>query len=597
MKKTLILILVSLLLIDVSAQKDREIPLKEYFADAEFFFIQEYYLDALSDYLEVYKRGYENNANINYHIGICYLNIPGQKDRSILYLEKAALNASEKYRESTLNEVYAPLDVYLYLGNAYRIQNQLDTAIGRYNEYLEFLDDKMESERGFVNKQIAACNLAKKYIEEPVKVEFENMGKHINTNKANYNPIISGDGQSMVYMSTMPFYEAVFYSQRRGNNWGRPVNITPQLMSDGDQIATGLSYDGTKLLLSRGDAFDSDILFSELNGDGEWKSAKPFKEINTKYWESQASFSADGKTIFFASNRKDGLGEMDIYRIDQDDKGNWGVASNLGEPINTSLNEDAPYLSADGTKLFFSSQGHKTMGGYDLFYAVLSDTGWGEVTNLKYPISTTDEDLFFYPINNGDEGCVYRIEEDGYGSYDIYTLHYLTEEEIEAAIAEQISEEVEEEEEVAVVPSIEPLVIELNPIFFRFDKTTYPDEVNEQLDVVIDILKNNSTASVVIIGHTDAMGPESYNLELSKKRAREVMRYLVKAGIPAEKIETIGMGEKHFVAKNTNADGSDNSEGRKLNRRVELELKGLDSKNFIIKKVDFVPEKLKYESK
>ncbi len=593
MKKTLILILVSLLILNVSAQKDREIPLKEYFADAEFFFIQEYYVDALSDYLEVYKREYENNANVNYHIGICYLNIPGQKDRSISYLERAALNASGKYRESTLSEVYAPLDVYLYLGNAYRIQNQLDTAISKYNKYLELLDDKNVSEKDFVNKQITACNLAKQYIDEPVKVEFENLGKHINTNKANYNPIISGDGQTLVFMSTMPFYEAVFYSTRRGNNWGRPVNITPQLMSDGDQIATGLSYDGTKLLLSRGDAFDSDILYSELNDDGEWKSAKPFKEINTKYWESNASFSADGKTIYFASNRKDGIGEMDLYKIDQDENGKWGTATNLGEGINTSLNEDAPYIMGDNKTLYFSSQGHNTMGGYDLFYAVLNDTGWGEVTNLKYPISTTDEDLFYYPINDGQDALVYRIEEDGYGSFDVYQMHYLTEEEVEAAIAEQISEEVKEEEEIAVVAPAEPLVVELFPIFFRFDKTTYPPEVNERLDVIIDILKNNSSAAVVITGHTDSMGPESYNLELSKKRAREVMRYLVNAGIPSEKIEVVGMGEKQPVAKNTNANGSDNIEGRKLNRRVELDLKGLDSKNFIIKRIDFVPKELK----
>ena len=290
MKRFLPLLISSLITLSVTAQK-KDIPLKEYFADAEYFFVQGDYIDALSDFLEVSKRGYENNANINYRIGICYLNIPGLKEKSISYLESAAINASSKYRESTLNEIYAPLDVYLFLGNAYRIDYQLDTAVVRYRQFLDLIDDRSVEDIDYVEKQIEACHIAQEFINSPRRVLFTNFGRLINTSSSNYNPLLSGDGNTLVYMTKLPFYEAIFMSRKRGKNWTRPVNITPQLMSDGDQVVTGISFDGNTLLLAKADAFDSDI-YSSVIKDGLWSKSKPIsKTINTKFWESHASFS------------------------------------------------------------------------------------------------------------------------------------------------------------------------------------------------------------------------------------------------------------------------------------------------------------------
>lgn len=577
------------------AQK-KDIPLKEYFADAEYFLLQEDYVDALSDYMEVYNRGYENNANINYHIGICYLNIPGNKEKAIPYLEKAALNASGKYRESSLNEVYAPNDVYLFLGNAYRIDYELDTAVARYNKYLSLITDKSVEEQEYVKKQIEACYIAKEFVISPQKVHFDNLGSVINNNSSNYNAVVSADGSTLVYMSKLAFYEGVFMSKRRGDNWGRPLNITPHIMSDGDQVVTGISADGKTLLLAKSDLFDSDIYISYFE-DGQWSKSKPIsKNINTKYWESHASFSNDGKTIYFTSNKKGGVGEMDIYRSEMDEKGDWGEAKNLGEGINTTLNEDTPFISADGTKLFYSSQGHRNIGGYDFFYSEWKDTAWTYPQNLRYPLSTTDEDLFYFPIGNGENALVYKMLEDGQGMYDIYEVSFPSEEEIEESIVLQIEEDVEDEaEEMPEVVEVVELL--LTPVVFDFDKSEISTGAKADLKAIALVLQANQQAKLKVIGYTDALGPENYNLRLSEKRAMKVANYVISLGVDNEQVEYEGKGESNFIAPNTTASGADNPEGRKYNRRVEFEVSGLDNERYMIKKISIVPEHLQLNKK
>lgn len=592
MKRTLFLLLFSLCLSTVDAQK-KEISLKEYFADAQFFFTQEAYIDALSDYQQVYSMGYENNANINYHIGVCYLNIPGQKFKSIPYLEKATLNASLKYRESTLNEVYAPLDAYLYLGNAYRIDNQLDTAIARYKTYLGMISEKSQVEKDYVNKQIESCLIAKEYMDNPVPVSFINMGSLINTSSSNYNPVLSGDGNTLVYMIKLPFYEAVFMSQKRGKNWSRPVNITPQLMSDGDQTITGISYDGKTILLAKADVFDSDIYYSEFV-EGQWSKSKSIsKNINTKFWETEASFSADGKVIYFSSNRK-GDGTMDLYKSVLGTDGDWGMPVNLGEGVNTPLNEASPFVTADGKRLYFASQGHRGMGGYDLYFAEWNDTSWTNPQNLNYPFSTTDEDMFFYPFKNGEIGYVYKILENGYGVYDIYEVT-LVEQKEEPEHIEPVSEPIAlvvEPTEIKTDSVIkpEPAVIELRPILFGFDRSVIQNDTLSGLAFLAQLLLDNPQMKIRLSGHTDALGSETYNQYLSERRAKTIANYFIGKGVSSKQLEVIGMGEKSFIAQNTTSSGDDNPEGRKYNRRVELELIQYPTDKYLVKSINIVPD-------
>ncbi len=588
------------------AQNNDE-TLREYFLDAEFFLEQEAYVDALYDYLEVYNRGFEDNANINYRIGVCYLNIPGQKEKAIPYLIKAVENTTDKYKEGVLRETKAPIDAVLYLGNAYRINNQLDKAIDTYNKYKDLAIDYDKKAVEFADKQIEACQIAKEFINDPVHFEKTNLGPVINTSSSNFKAVVSGDGNTLLYMNELPFYDAVYYSKKVNNEWTTPVNITPQIQSDGDQYVCSVSYDGTRLYLSREGNFDSDIYFSNLV-DGQWTKSAPLgNNINTKYWESHASISKDGKTLYFTSNRKGGEGEMDIYKSQLDNDGKWGEAVNLGNKINSALNEDTPFITEDGKSLYFSSQAHKGMGGYDIFVSHLdsSSGNWSTPENLGYPINTTDDDLFFYPWDNGKDAYVSLFSDEGYGKEDIYRLKLVPEEEIEETIAEAIAEDVDEEDALQKIDTIstsdtvtipekqeEVKVFELRPLYYGFDTYRLSEEGMKELNRMIVLLNDNPNIKLVVSGHTDALGPDSYNQGLSEKRAQAAVDYLVNKGIDKSRLKAVGYGEKRPVAINKNPDGSDNPEGRKYNRRVEIEVSGADSSSIIFKKAT-IPEEFR----
>jgi hypothetical protein len=160
---------------------------------------------------------------------------------------------------------------------------------------------------------------------------------------------------------------------------------------------------------------------------GKWTAIKKLNDnINTKYWESHASVSYDGKTLYFTSNRKGGYGGLDIYSSTRADvnQDNWEKPVNLGPDINTPFNEETPFISPDGKTLYFSSYGHFNMGGYDIFYSNLLENGkWSVPLNMGYPINTTDDDLFYVPVQDGNFAYVCRYyPEENYGKTDIYRV-------------------------------------------------------------------------------------------------------------------------------------------------------------------------------
>lgn len=421
MKSLMNILLVALIIFpDARAQYSKEI--KSAFKDGEYFLAYEAYEDALAGYQKVYKE-FPDNAYINYRIGICLLNIPGKKAEAIPYLEKAVLSASDHYVEGSISETHAPYDSYFYLGKAYHLQYNLEKARENYEKYLSLLDPDDEVNQAFVRQELASLDNARKLMKHPVYFKTESPGDNINTANKDFDVVISGDESVMVYITSLKFYDALFFVKKSGNNWGRPINITPQVQSDGDLYPTGLSFDGKTLLMSRNDKFNSDIWVSDYEGN-EWSKARKLgKNINTKYWESSASFSPDGKQLYFTSNRKESIGGLDIFVSEWDEIENeWGPARNLGGVINTALNEETPYFTPDGKKLFFSSQGFNTMGGFDIYYSDrISDTSWSAPVNLGYPLNTTDDDLGFVPVGNGDFGY-YSVfdQEKGKGDKDIY---------------------------------------------------------------------------------------------------------------------------------------------------------------------------------
>jgi WD40-like Beta Propeller Repeat len=421
-KRAVCLLFTLVLLVPVRAQEDKD--LQDSFLEAEYFLLNESYTDALSYYLQLYEK-MPDNANLAYRIGVCYLNIPGKKNLSIEYLEAATKNMSAKHKEGTVEEVTAPYDALFELGKAYRINYRFDKAKEIFTKYLATLLPDDHENIDFVNNEIKVCDNAKDLISKPVTFTEENVGDLFNDDKSNFNPLISADGKSFAYMVSLKFYDAVMFSRNINGKWTAPVNITPELQSDGDFYISCLSADGKLLFLSKDDHVNSDIYVSTFNGTNWSKATKLQKNINTKYWESHAFISEDGTQLIFASDRPGGFGGLDLY-ISHKINGDWGPAVNMGPEINTQFNEDRPFLINNGKTLFFSSQGHENLGGYDLFRSDLQSNGlWSEPKNLGYPINTPDDDIFFMPVGDGKSGYYAKFKETGgYGKEDIYKITF-----------------------------------------------------------------------------------------------------------------------------------------------------------------------------
>ena len=396
--------------------------LQEVYLDAEYFLMKEDYADALGSYLQLYEKN-PDNANLAYCIGVCYLNIPGKKNLAIDYLETASRNMSAKHKEGTLTQVAAPYDALFYLATAYRINYRFDKAKEVYTRYAATLMADDHANRDFVNHEIEVCDKASEMIEKPVVYTEENMGEMFNDEKSQFNPVISADGKSFAWMVTEKFYDAIMYSKFSAGKWSPPVNITPDLQSDGDFYISCLSADGKLLFLSRDDSYNSDIYYSALRGETWSRTIRLNKNINTRYWESHGFISEDGEQLVFASDRPGGFGGLDLY-ISKKVNGDWGPAVNLGPEINTPFNEDRPFLINKGKTLFFSSQGHENMGGYDIFRADKQSNGlWSKPGNLGYPINTPDDNMFFMPVGDGKSGYYPEIKESsGFGREDIYRI-------------------------------------------------------------------------------------------------------------------------------------------------------------------------------
>jgi outer membrane protein OmpA-like peptidoglycan-associated protein len=602
------LFLISLLTLTVFnqlyAQKDL---VKEDFYDAEFFLLEEEYEEALYSFQKVYKSNLQDNANINYRIGICYLNIPGQKEKAVSYLETAVKNISDKYKEGSFTEVFAPADAFLYLGNAYRINNQLDKAIESYNSYLKISLKLSQIEIDYTNQQIESCKRAKEAIKNPAPIHKENLGRTYNTSLNNFSAVFSGEDNSMAYMTAQKFYDAVYFVKKVNGEWTNPINITPQIESDGNQYVCSISNDGINLYLVRIDNLDADILISDFSM-GRWSPSKSIgKVINTKFFESHASISPDGKTLYFTSNRTGGLGGMDIYSSNLSEMGVWSEPVNLGNTINTPLNEETPFISADGKTLYFSSQGHTTIGGYDVFTSsLLANKSWSDPEPLPYPINSTDDELFFFPDSQKKGGYITLYDVEGFGDGDLYYVRLIEEEEVQTALQDKL---VEVPIEVAPVVE-EPAVIEkpvkiqevkvpsikftIKPVFFGFDSYLLSDATKEKLDELTKALNEYPLLNIEVRGYTDAMGPYEYNQMLSEKRALAVTEYLINNGIDPKRLKNKGLSESENIAINNFPDGRDALEGRKFNRRVEFRTIELGGALLIIEEAP-VPEELRVE--
>jgi len=385
----------------LNAQKIAPSP-DDLFAEANEYIFAGDYAEALPVLLGLYKNGH-TGAGISYKIAECYLNIPGQRTRSIPYLLTAVASVSDSYTGKLLTEAVAPAKSLLFLGIAYRLAGRFNDAINAFGSYEEKLPAGDRDERYITAMHAEKCRNAIEMIESPAAVKADTLSLPVNPGLTAFNPVLPANEQMIVYMDRLKFYDALMVSLRSDSAWLPPENMTPVVGSDGDHLVTGIHPVNSALLFTIDEPYRSGEIYSSSRLNENWSKLEPLDEpVNSQFNETHASFSPDGRFLYFTSDRKGGLGGLDIYKSMQLPTGKWGEPENLGPNVNTPLNEETPFVTPDGKTLFFSSQGHYNMGGYDVFFSSGDSNGnWLPPVNAGYPISTPDDDLFFFPLSSG----------------------------------------------------------------------------------------------------------------------------------------------------------------------------------------------------
>ena len=285
-----------------------------------------------------------------------------------------------------------------------------------------------------------------------------------------------------------------------------------------------------------------------------WMGIRSLGEtVNSTAWDSQPCLSLDGKELFFASRRN---GNADLYHCYRDEEGNWSEPENLGQVINTQGVEMAPYLHPDGKTLYFSSDTHTGMGGYDLFVSRRNEAGeWSEPMNLGYPINTPGDEINFIVTADGHTALISSIREGGFGGYDIYRFQ-LQDEDLKPALVNVYDYVVEDLNPGTVVPLVN--------IQFEFNSAALTEDSAEGITMLKAFLENHPEISVELAGHTDNVGTDAYNLKLSEERAEVVRQALIANGIDEDRLTAKGYGAtKPLYPNNT-------EEYRAMNRRTEM---------------------------
>ncbi len=611
---------------------------------------------ALQEYLKAYR--YNNiNPVLNYKIGVCYLQSINPK-QSLFYLKKVY---------DTLPNI--TWDLPLKLAMAYHSNEKFEKAIKLYETAKKFIpEEKRQTYIPFINKKIKECKNGLQLIKNPKIIKIDTI-ENINSEYPDYHPLITPDNKMLIFTSRRPnktgtidpvdgfYYEDVYMSTKENGNWSYPKNLNTLNTSYHD-AAVGLSLDGKTLILS----INGDLYYSEYYS-GKWTKPKPFpKTINSEEAETSAALSPDGKTLYFTRGLtlNSFTSNADIYYSTKDSLGNWSEAKPISNVVNSPYDENGLFMFADGKTLYFSSKGHNSMGGYDIFMTRENDDGtWSKPVNLGYPINTPNDDIFFAMAGNGFtayySSYIDSSEIPNRGNLDIYKITIYdnfivqtTEDNLIAAIAQPTKETILATP-VAIIkgkildqnglPIKAEIIIKdintgkivyktysdpktgeylislptgknyamtiskqgylfhseninlinenkytevnknmtlknininstftLKNIFFDFGSDKIRKTSYAELNEVVKYLKQNPNIKIEIGGHTDNIGSEKFNKQLSLNRARAVAAYLINNGISADRIKTKGYGFSKPIAPN------DTEEGRAKNRRVELKI-------------------------
>lgn len=385
---------------------------------AEKLFQLRNYASALPLFLQLETAGAETE-HLDYKIAKCLIASDEINNRA------NAAGYFEQIDVSSFKEL--PRDYYKDFGDAYMYNEQVEQALIMYDKMLSSAGtDRREKSKA--QKRIDWAKNAYSLMRIPKNVKIERLGESINSEFIEYNPVVSADERVMAYTALRPaesktgekMKEDILISHNETGSWSMPQVV--QVQTPNNYGTAGISADGQEMIIFIGDQSNGSLYKIHKDGNA-WTRPIPIDGgVQSKYMESTASVTPDGKVIYFASNRPGGYGGMDIYKSTRSEDGIWGRAENLGPEINTKANEDAPFIHPNNQLLFFTTDGHNGMGGNDIYKSEFKNGQWDTPKNMGYPINTTANDNYFTLIADGSRGYFSSDRKGGMGGQDLYVM-------------------------------------------------------------------------------------------------------------------------------------------------------------------------------
>jgi len=381
---------------------------------------------ALQEYEYAYKFN-PKSADLNFKMGNAYL-YTNEKYKALKYLEKA-------------EKLNAEVDTFLdfYLGMAQQLDMNFSGALKHYTTFEGATKSKhVETLGRMLKKRKLECKHGKTITAKPIRAWIDNVS-NINSPEDDYSPCISTDGGTIMFTSRrenghtadeVGVYDGDIYMTEidKVGHWSKPKNVGEPLSTDHDETSTMLSYNGTKLLVFKSEGDDYNVYESKLKGSKWSEPGKMHRSLNTIVNQTHATYNFNDRKIYFISDKQVGQSSKgtDIYFCGRKNgaKGEFGAAQTIGKEVNTKFNEGSVYMHPDGETMYFSSEGHNSMGGYDIFMSEKKQGVWQEPTNMGYPINTPYDDHFFAATASGKYAYISSNREGGKGGLDIYKVTF-----------------------------------------------------------------------------------------------------------------------------------------------------------------------------
>lgn len=544
---------------------------------------------------------------------------------------------------------------FKYLAQALYAREDYGEASSNMEQY-SLLNKRLTPDE---NRFLEACRFSNMAYKNSVVFESVNVGEGVNTAEDEYWPCLNAEANELVFTrllktdkngQKLPLpQEDLYLSKKVSGVWQKAVPLGSPVNTPDNEGAQCISADGRLLFFTgcgRSDGQGSCDIYMSVKKEGKWSIPVNLgPPVNTSAWESQPSVSADGRYLYYTSNRNGGKGKMDIWRAEKVGLSSegfpvYGKVENM-ESINTPGNELSPFIHADGKTLYFASDYWPGMGGKDLFFTKLEEGRTSTPQNLGYPINSSNDEEGMVVEVAGTQGW-FTSNHKGFGGCDIFTfplpenarphpVSYVKGKVIDnktkktlfpdiklfdltlSQVIQHVDPIENEGEFLLCLPlgmnyglsiekegylfcsknfdleksysSAEPksLVIGLDPIepgmvtvlnniFFETDSFNLKSQSKSQLDEIVVFLNKNPGMVIEIGGHTDNIGSEAYNNELSQKRANSVVKHLTERGISQNRLKGKGYGFSKPVADNST------EEGRAINRRTEFKILEVNKK-------------------